>query len=163
MDTAAEFFSACIHTFEEHKQLADRAVAQVSDSRLHVPLDANTNSIAVIMKHVAGNLRSRWTDFLTTDGEKPWRARESEFEERAVTHEELRRKWDEGWSVLFAALGALTDADLARRVTIRGESLAVSEALHRSLAHTASHVGQIVLLGKALRGAGWRTLTIPRQ
>ena len=163
MDLAAEFMSAVINAFETNKRLADRAVAQLPDDKVHAALDVNTNSIAIIMKHVAGNLLSRWTDFLVTDGEKPWRDRESEFDARRVGHDELRRKWEDGWSVLFAALGELSDADLGKRVTIRGESLSVHAALHRSLAHTAHHVGQIVLLGKMLKGGDWRTLSTPRQ
>jgi hypothetical protein len=123
---------------------------------------ADGNSVAILVWHVAGNLKSRFTDFLASDGEKPWRQRESEVEERYVTHDQLRQKWNEGWQVLFAALSQLSDGDLGTRVTIRRESLAVHEALHRSLAHTASHVGQIILLGKTMRGAEWRTLTIPR-
>ena len=123
---------------------------------------AEGNSVAILVWHVSGNLKSRFTDFLTTDGEKPWRHRDSEFDERTVTRDELLAKWNEGFSVLFAALAALKDADLGRIVTIRGEALKVHEALHRSLAHTSSHVGQIVLLGKAMRGAAWQTLTMPR-
>ena len=150
------------HEYCRYRDYAERTFDQLSADQLaHVP-GADGNSVAVLVWHIAGNLKSRFTDFLTTDGEKPWRERESEFERRAVSHEQLRRKWDEGWSVLFEALGQVSDADLARRVTIRGETLAVHEALHRSLAHTASHVGQIVLLGKTMRGAEWKTLTIPR-
>lgn len=157
-----ELIASIEREYRRYKDYAERTFEQLADDDLRRVLAPDGNSIAILVWHVAGNLKSRFTDFLTTDGEKPWRARESEFDERPVTRDELRRRWDEGWSVLFATLGALTDADLGRRVTIRGESLVVSEALHRSLAHTASHVGQIVLLGKTLRASGWKTLTIPR-
>ena len=161
-DVAKALLDAALVAFRSNKGWADKAVAQLPDDKLHVALDPNTNSIAVIMKHIEGNLRSRWTDFLTTDGEKPWRHRDSEFDERAVTRDQLLSKWNEGFSVLFDSLAALADADLGRTITIRGEALKVHEALHRSLAHTSSHVGQIVLLGKTMRGAAWQTLTIPR-
>jgi hypothetical protein len=148
--------------YRRYKGYAEATFGQLSDAQLsHVPA-AEGNSIAILVWHVAGNLKSRFTDFLTSDGEKPWRQRESEFDDRRVTHDQLRQKWDEGWDVLFAALGKLTDDELGKMVTIRGEALAVHEALHRSLAHTSSHVGQIILLGKTMRGAEWRSLTIPR-
>jgi uncharacterized damage-inducible protein DinB len=149
--------------FRRYKGYAEATFDQLSAEQLvHVPA-AEGNSVAILVWHIAGNLKSRFTDFLTTDGEKPWRDRESEFDQRQVSHEQLRQQWDQGWAVLFAALASLSDGDLGKRITIRGESMAVHQALHRSLAHTSSHVGQIVLLGKTLRGAGWRTLTIPRQ
>jgi hypothetical protein len=148
--------------YRRYKGYAEKTFDQLSDDELVRVPAAEGNSVAILVWHVAGNLKSRFTEFLTEDGEKPWRQRESEFEERKVTQPQLRAKWEEGFSVLFEALGALGDDDLAKRVAIRGEDLAVHEALHRSLAHTASHVGQIVLLGKTMRGAGWRTLTIPR-
>ena len=118
-------------------------------------------SIAVICWHVAGNLRSRFTDFLTSDGEKPWRHRDEEFESRQVTKGELLAKWETGWSALTGALAELTDADIDRQITIRGESMTVLQALLRSLAHTASHVGQIVYAAKVLRGPDWNYLSIP--
>jgi hypothetical protein len=145
-----------------YKGYAEATFAQLADDQLALVPAAEGNSVAILVWHVSGNLKSRFTDFLTTDGEKPWRARDSEFEERQVSQEELRQKWDEGWTVLLETLARLSDADLGKRIAIRGESLAVHEALHRSLAHTASHVGQIVLLAKSLRGSEWRTLTIPR-
>jgi hypothetical protein len=148
--------------YRRYKTYAEKTFAQLDDAQLARVLGADGNSIAIIAWHVAGNLKSRFTDFLTTDGEKPWRQRESEFDERRVTRAELQEKWDDGFGVLFATLAGLSDEDFGKRVAIRGESMAVHDALHRSLAHTASHVGQIVLLGKTLRGAEWRTLTIPR-
>jgi len=157
-----EIIGSIEHEYRRYKSYAEGTFDQLSDDQLtHIPA-AEGNSVAILVWHVSGNLKSRFTDFLTTDGEKPWRARDSEFEERQVSQEELRQKWDEGWTVLLETLARLSDADLGKRIAIRGESLAVHEALHRSLAHTASHVGQIVLLGKNLRGTAWRTLTIPR-
>src|SRR5512134_955598 len=121
MDLAAEFTSALINAFEANKRLADRAVEQVPDDKLHVAVDANTNSVAVIMKHVAGNLLSRFTDFLTTDGEKPWRDRDREFVDDFADRAAIVAYWEKGWACLFAALGALSPDDLARTVTIRGQ------------------------------------------
>jgi uncharacterized damage-inducible protein DinB len=147
--------------FRRYQTLAEGALAQVAEPELSVPGPGNGNSLATICWHVAGNLQSRFTEFLTSDGEKPWRYREEEFAARTVSREELRQKWTTGWQVLFAALGSLTDAELARSVTIRGQSLAVHEALHRSLTHVSYHVGQIVYLAHALCGPAWRYLSIP--
>ncbi len=149
--------------YRRYKGLAERTFEQLTSEQLaHVPA-VESNSVAVIAWHISGNLKSRFTDFLSTDGEKPWRDRESEFDARQVGPDELRRKWEDGWSVLFAALEGLSDEDLRKQVLIRGEGLTVHAALHRSLAHTANHAGQIVLLGKMLRGGEWRSLSIPRQ
>src|SRR5215469_2242736 len=135
MDIAAEFLSAAINAFEANKRLADRAVEQVPDDKLHVALDPNTNSIAVIMKHVAGNLASRWTDFLTTDGEKPGRNRDDEFVDTFKSRAELLEAWERGWACLLNTLNGLTPDDLAKTVTIRGEPHSVPLALARSLGH----------------------------
>jgi hypothetical protein len=162
MDIAAEILSAVVKAFEANKRLADRAVAQVPDEKLHVPLDANTNSIAVIMKHIAGNLLSRWTDFLTTDGEKSWRNRDGEFVDAAGSRAELLDLWERGWTCLLTALKGLTTADLARTVTIRGEPHSVPLAMERSLGHTCYHIGQIVQVARVHAGDRWTTLTIPR-
>jgi hypothetical protein len=157
-----DFVASIEREYLRYKGYAEATFAQLSDDQLAVVPAAEGNSVAILVWHVSGNLESRFTDFLTTDGEKPWRERNSEFEERHVSQEQLRKKWDAGWTVLLDTLGRLSDADLGKRIAIRGESLAVHEALHRSLAHTASHVGQIVLLAKNLLGPEWRTLTIPR-
>lgn len=162
MDIAAEFMSASINTFESNKRLADRAIEQVPAGKLHVALDANTNSIAVIMKHVAGNLISRWTDFLTSDGEKPWRNRDDEFVDSFISREELLEFWERGWACLLTALRSLTPEDLEMTVTIRGEPHSVPLALERSLGHTCYHVGQIVQVARIHCGEQWNTLTIPR-
>src|SRR5438093_3001942 len=162
MDIAAEFLSAIINAFEANKRLADRAVEQVPDDKLHVPLDANTNSIAIVMKHVAGNLLSRWTDFLTTDGEKPWRNRDDEFVDAFRSRAELLEFWERGWACLLQTLRALKPEDLGKTVTIRGEPHSVPLALERSLGHTCYHVGQIVQVARIQTGEKWNTLTIPR-
>ena len=145
-----------------YKSLGESSIAQVPDSDLSRPGPGGGNSLAVICWHVSGNLRSRFTDFLTSDGEKPWRNREEEFDDRAVSRAEFLAKWEDGWSVLFGTLDSLTDENLRDTVTIRQQPLKVYEALHRSLAHTASHVGQMVYLAKAIRGGEWTCLSIPR-
>jgi uncharacterized damage-inducible protein DinB len=147
--------------FVRYKALAEGAIAQVPDAQLSTTLGDTANSIAVICWHVSGNLRSRFTDFLASDGEKPWRKREEEFAARSVPRAELLAKWNQGWEVLLAALDGLADAQLTDTVTIRGQQFLVHEALHRALAHVSYHVGQIVYVGKALRGAEWRYLSIP--
>lgn len=159
---AAEFLSSIINAFEANKNLADRAVEQVRDEKLHQALDANTNSIAVIMKHVAGNLASRWTDFLTTDGEKPDRDRDGEFVDTHCSRIELLAGWERGWTQLLTTLRGLKPEDLEKIVTIRGEPHSVPLALERSLGHTCYHIGQIVLLARFHAGPNWRTLTIPK-
>ncbi|QDV36396.1 DUF1572 family protein [Tautonia plasticadhaerens] len=162
MDIAAEFLAAIINTFEANKRLADRAVEQVPDDMLHVPPDEHTNSIAVIMRHVSGNLASRWTDFLATDGEKPWRNRDGEFEDAPASRAELLETWERGWACLFETLRSLGPDDLEVTVTIRGEPHSVPLALSRSLGHTCYHVGQIVQVARIHAGEAWETLTIPR-
>src|SRR6266404_3985158 len=132
-DLGKAVLDGAVASFRANKGWADKAIAQLPDDKLHVALDANTNSIAVIMKHVAGNLRSRWTDFLTTDGEKPWRNRDDEFVDTFAARDELLAYWESGWQRLFDALAALTPADLARTVTIRGEPHSVPLAIQRSM------------------------------
>ena len=144
-----------------YKALAEGALAQLTDAQLVAAPPGGGNSIATICRHVAGNLRSRFTDFLTTDGEKPWRNREAEFQARAVGRSELLAHWETGWAALFEALASLGDADLDRSITIRGQTFRVDEALHRALAHVSYHVGQIVYAARALAGPGWQFLSIP--
>lgn len=148
--------------FAQYKNLADRAIAQVSDQQLFAVLDPEANSIAILIRHVAGNMLSRWTGFLTSDGEKPTRHRDQEFENPPASREELISLWESGWSALFTALQPLTDADLARTITIRGEAHSVLQAINRQIAHYSMHIGQIVLLAKHLAGARWQSLSIPR-
>jgi hypothetical protein len=149
--------------FRSYKRMAEGAMAQVSDEQLFAALDPEMNSIAVVVKHMAGNMRSRWTDFLTSDGEKPDRDRDSEFVEPPSTREALMRAWESGWSCLFSALEPLSETDLARSVSIRGEAHSVTQAINRQLAHYSYHVGQIVFLAKHFQSAQWKSLTVPRN
>ncbi len=153
---------AAVTAFRSNKGWADKAIVQLADDKLHVALDPNTNSIAVIMKHVAGNLLSRWTDFLTADGEKPWRNRDDEFVDSFSTRDELTDFWESGWQRLFDTLSSLTPDDLCRTVAIRGEPHSVPLAIERSLAHCAYHVGQIILIARIVAGDHRTTITIPR-
>ena len=161
-DAAMNVVESIRAEYLRYKTLAEAAIAQAGDEQLSAAASPDSNSIAAVCWHVSGNLKSRFTDFLTSDGEKPWRNREEEFEARQVTREELLAKWEDGWSVLLAALAELTDESLARQVAIRGQVVPVVDALHRSLAHTCYHVGQIVFMAKAGAGAGWTSLSIPK-
>jgi hypothetical protein len=145
-----------------YKRLGERALAQVPDAGLFATLDPESNSIAILVKHMAGNMRSRWTDFLTTDGEKPDRNRDTEFEAPAQTRAELMAQWEAGWKCVFDALAPLSESDLSRRVVIRTEPHSVTQAINRALGHYAYHTGQIVYLAKYFAGADWKALTIPR-
>jgi uncharacterized damage-inducible protein DinB len=162
--TASEqFLHSMTETFRSQKRSAERAISQLPDEKLHVPLDANTNSVAVIMNHMAGNLVSRFTDFLTTDGEKPSRDRDAEFvDDVRAPREQIMRDWERGWAVLFDALASLRPEDLTKTITIRQEPWGVIDALHRALAHQAYHVGQIIQLARYLAKDEWETITIPR-
>ncbi len=156
------FLESAVSVFENHKCWADKAIAQISEEQLRRPLDLHTNSVAVVMKHVAGNLLSRWTDFLTSDGEKPWRDRDQEFVDTFQNREEILAYWEQGWACLYATLQALSPEDLLKTVTIRGESHSVPLAIQRSLAHCSYHVGQIMFLARHWAGENWETITIPR-
>src|SRR5580658_862485 len=149
--------------FHYYKTLAERAMEQVTDQQLFATLDADMNSIAVIVKHMYGNMRSRWTDFLTSDGEKPDRDRDTEFESPATSRAQLISQWEAGWKYVFDALTPLTDADLSRKVLIRSEPHSVTKAINRQVAHYAYHVGQIVFLAKHFSADHWTTLTVPRR
>jgi uncharacterized damage-inducible protein DinB len=149
--------------FAYYKKLGERAMAQLSDEQLFAALDEESNSIAIIVKHMAGNMRSRWTDFLSSDGEKPTRNRDSEFEEPPQTRVELLEMWEAGWGCLFGALQPLTEADLGRTVTIRGEPHSVMQAINRQIAHYPHHIGQIVLLAKHFARDQWQSLSVPRR
>jgi hypothetical protein len=147
--------------FQRYKALGEGAMDQLVAEELGQKRSPADNSITNIVWHIAGNLKSRFTDFLTSDGEKPWRERDSEFEPRQVTPAELQAKWEEGWGTLFESLSGLKDGDLHQLVSIRGLQLPVHEALHRSLAHASYHVGQIVYVSKLFRGDSWNYLSIP--
>jgi uncharacterized damage-inducible protein DinB len=146
-----------------HKRMAETAMSQLDDEEFFATIDPESNSVAIIVKHIAGNARSRFTDFLTTDGEKPDRFRDKEFEMSTdTTREEVMRWWEEGWSRILSTLDSLKPEDVSRTITIRKEPHTVMQALNRALAHYAQHTGQIVFLSKHLRSSGWKTLSIPR-
>jgi hypothetical protein len=161
-DAAGVFLDSIVKNFQAQKRLAERAIVQLSDEQLRTPLDPNTNSVAVIMKHMAGNLRSRFADFLTSDGEKPDRDRDGEFVDTFPSRDAMMEHWERGWRVLFDTLASLRPEDLTKSVTIRGEPHSVIDALHRALAHQGYHVGQIVQLSRHLANDRWNTITIPR-
>jgi hypothetical protein len=162
MDLAAHYLDEVRRQFRGHKRLGEGAIAQLQDNDLFVTLDPESNSIAVIVKHLAGNMRSRFTDFLTTDGEKPDRHRDQEFELTPTTRAEVMRWWEQGWTNVFSAVEALKPEDVTRTVTIRGEPHTVLQALNRQVAHYAYHVGQIVFLAKHFRSSQWTSLSVPR-
>jgi hypothetical protein len=154
--------TVAIDELQKIKKLADKSIAQLSDEQLHATIDPDANSVAVLMRHMAGNMRSRWINFLTSDGEKPDRMRDREFEDPGQSRAELSAEWEHGWQCVFDALTPLTDADLQRSVMIRGEAHSVYKAISRQVAHYAGHAYQILLLAKHLQGAKWNTLSIPR-
>ena len=156
------YLADAVALFRNYKNLAERAMAQVPDETLAATLDPESNSIAIIPKHMYGNMRSRWTDFLTSDGEKPDRNRDTEFESPATSRAQLIAQWETGWQYVFDALASLTDADLGRTVLIRSEPHSVTQAINRQLAHYAYHVGQIVFLAKHFASAHWTSLSTPR-
>lgn len=145
-----------------YKKLAERAISQATEPQLYQLLEEDANSIAVVMQHMAGNMKSRWTNFLSEDGEKPWRDRDREFEHPPATREALLRLWDEGWACVFQTLESLTDEDLRRAVPIRGEAHSVMQAIKRQIAHYAYHCGQIVLLVKHFQHTQWTSLTVAK-
>lgn len=151
-----------IGLFRYYKRLADSAVAQVTDEDLNALLDEDGNSIAIVMKHMAGNMKSRWTDLLNSDGEKPWRDRDSEFVAPDLTRSALLQMWEDGWNCLFRSLEMLAEADLGRTIKIRSEAHSVMQAINRQVAHYAYHCGQIVLLAKHFQHKAWKPLTVPK-
>ena len=152
-----------ISLFRYYKKLGEGAMEQVPHEQLFEALDEEMNSIAIIVKHMAGNMRSRWTDFLTSDGEKPDRNRDTEFVAPPATRDDLLRLWNEGWERALEALELLSDSDLERKVMIRGEPHSVMQAINRQIAHYSYHVGQIVFLAKHFKGSDWKSLTVPRN
>jgi len=162
-DLAAHYLDEARRQMRGHKRMGEGAMSQLSDADFFVTLDPESNSVAILVKHLAGNMRSRFTDFLTSDGEKPDRFRDTEFEITATTtRAEVLKLWKEGWERVFAAIDSLKPEDVMRTVTIRGEPHTVLQAINRQIAHYAAHVGQIVFLAKHLRSNEWKTLTIPR-
>jgi Protein of unknown function (DUF1572) len=159
---AEHYLEDALEAFRGLKRLADKAIAQVDDEELFRAIDPESNSIALIMKHMYGNMRSRWTDFLTTDGEKPDRRRDSEFLVEGEDRSLVTKRWESGWQTVFDALAPLKSEDLLHTVTIRGEPHTVVKAINRQISHYGQHVGQIVFLAKHLKSSDWKTLSIPR-
>jgi Protein of unknown function (DUF1572) len=160
---AGEYIAATMRELRSLKRAAERAMAQMNDEQFFATLDPETNSIAVLVKHLSGNMRARWTDFLTTDGEKPWRDRDSEFRiDSGDTRAALMERWEQGWQIVFGTLEALGPAELERTVTIRAEPYTALGATQRSFGHYSDHIGQIILLAKHFAGGNWKTLSIPR-
>lgn len=157
------YLTDAVESFDTYKKLAEKAMAQISDEEFFRAIDAEANSIAIIVKHIGGNLRSRWTDFLTSDGEKADRRRDSEFVADDDTRESLMRFWENGFQILFDSLESLTAEDLGKIVPIRGEDHTVVKAVNRAMMHTASHIGQITFLAKHFRSSNWQTLSVPRN
>jgi len=162
LEFTTSYLKDSIDLLRYYKRLGERAIAQAPDEALTATLDAESNSIAIIVKHLTGNMQSRWTDFLTSDGEKPGRNRDTEFEAPPQTRAEILALWEASWKIVFDALAPLTDADLSRTVLIRGERHSVMQAIHRQVAHYAYHIGQIVFIAKHCASGGWTSLTIPR-
>jgi hypothetical protein len=148
--------------FQYYKSVGDKAMAPIAEEGMHWQFNAETNSIAIIVRHMAGNSLSRWTDFLNSDGEKDWRDRDGEFEDTTQTKAELLAYWEKGWTCLFDTINPLSDEDLFKIVYIRGEAHTVTEAINRQLAHLAYHTGQIVFVAKMIIGTDWKSLTIPK-
>jgi len=163
IDLATHYIEEARRQMRGHKRMGEGAMAQLGDDDFFLTLDPESNSVAILVKHLAGNMHSRFTDFLTTDGEKPDRFRDREFEVTgATTRAEVMKWWEEGWACVLGAIDALKPEDVMRPVTIRGEAHTVLQAINRQIAHYAAHIGQIVFLAKHLRSSEWKTLTIPR-
>jgi len=162
-DVGLDFLRSARARLASLKTLGEQALARLDDAELTKSLDPESNSVAVLVQHIAGNMRSRWTDFLTTDGEKPDRRRDTEFEPGLTTKPPLMQRWESGWACLFGALDALKPDDLTRTVLIRGESLTVVDAINRQLVHYGQHVGQIVYLAKHFKWQTWESLSVPRR
>jgi len=162
MSLGKEFLQSAIKRLSYYKELGDKTLAQLQDNDLYYRPDDESNSIAIIIQHMAGNMLSRWTDFLTTDGEKEWRKRDGEFEEQHLTKTELLAYWQKGWDCCLNSLASLTEADLLKTITIRSEALTAIDAINRQLAHYPYHVGQIIYIAKAIKKTAWQNLSIPK-
>ena len=158
-----QYLDSAKRQFMMYKQLGEKAMAQLDEQELNWHANEDSNSIATIVKHMWGNMLSRWTDFLTTDGEKPWRQRDAEFDGAAINREALMKKWEEGWQCLFDALSSITDNDLEKIIYIRNEGHTILEAVNRQIAHYSYHVGQIVYISKLRSKEEWKSLSIPRN
>ncbi len=162
-DVATHYLEEARRQFRGHKRMGERAMEQLRDEDFFVTLDPESNSVAILVKHLAGNMRSRFTDFLATDGEKPNRFRDQEFElNAATTRADVMKWWEDGWNIVLATIDSLKPEDVTRTVTVRGEHHTVMQAINRQIAHYAQHTGQIVFLAKHLRSGEWKTLSVPR-
>lgn len=159
---AAAYLQTAIKRLKYYKSLGDKTFSQLESNEFHFTPDAESNSIAVIIQHVWGNMMSRWTDVLNSDGEKPWRERDLEFVERQLPSAELLKLWEEGWQCFLGALESFKEEDLLKTITIREESLSLIDAINRQLAHYPYHIGQIVFIGKMIKQSGWTSLSIPK-
>ena len=157
-----QYLESAKKEFGYYKLLGEKTFSQLTDEQLFIEANSESNSIATLVKHLRGNMLSRWTDFLTTDGEKEWRKRDEEFENDISTREELLQKWQEGWSCLFKALDSISDDDLSKVIYIRNQGHTILEAINRQLSHYPYHIGQIVFIGKMLRAKNWNSLSIPK-
>lgn len=162
MRTGTLFLSSAIKRFNEYKALGEKTFAQMEEAHMHYQPNEASNSIAVIMQHLHGNMLSRWTNFLTEDGEKSWRQRDEEFKNQHLSKEELMRLWNEGWKVFLQSLESLQEDDLVKTVTIRSQPLSVVDAINRQMAHYSYHVGQIVYIGRWLKNESWQSLSVPK-
>lgn len=162
MSVSQHYLESALKRFRNYKELGDKTFAQLSEADFHFQPNEACNSIAVIIQHMAGNMLSRWTDFLTSDGEKEWRNRDGEFEEQQLNREQLLAYWEKGWACCLGAIGSLSAEDLTKTICIRTEALTVIDAINRQLAHYPSHVGQIMLMGKIVKGNSWQSLSIPK-
>ena len=162
ISTCQNFLESSKKLFYYYKSLVDRSLEQISEDQIHLQFDENSNNIATLVKHMAGNMLSRWTDFLTTDGEKEWRNRETEFEDTFQSKEEMLAYWEKGWKCLFDAIDPLKEGDLSKIIYIRNEGHTVLEAMNRQLAHYSYHTGQLVFIAKALKSDSWNSLSIPK-
>lgn len=158
-----EFLESTLGMFREYKQLGEKALQQIPKEKWSWQYNDTSNSVSVLVKHLWGNMMSRWTDFLNSDGEKPWRQRDAEFEAEDISSHELMEKWEEGWKTLFVAISDLTVADMEKKVLINGKTHAVYDAILRQLAHYASHIGQIMYIGKMLNDQSWVSLSTPKR
>jgi hypothetical protein len=157
------YLESVVKRFKDYKAMGEKTFAQLNDEEMHFQPNAESNSIAVIIQHLHGNMLSRWTNFLTEDGEKQWRQRDDEFEVHGFSKQQLIEKWNEGWKVFLDTLQSLTDLDLSKTITIRTEPLVVVDAINRQLAHYSYHVGQIAYLGRWIKAGDWKTLSIPKK
>jgi hypothetical protein len=163
MTIGNEYLNSVIKRFENYRELGEKAFEQLSDEHFQIEPDSESNSIAVIIQHMHGNMLSRWTNFLTEDGEKTWRERDEEFEKHSFSRSELMIKWEEGWNLLSNTLESVNEADLLKTIYIRNEPLTVIDAINRQLAHYSYHVGQIVYLGRWMKKDEWKSLSIPKK